>query len=177
MAARKQLSWADRVRFRGHRGGVIAMHRALARYVMSPADLITAVMMVILITLVWTLAVPAVCELWVYMMDYGIRHLPFHGQLHITTHHIVSFLRFRVPYPSIEPILPDAQVWRITGLITLAIFVGTFFLPSQWIPVTYLLRGILFVQATALSSFPLIQENFHTHPIVISKVSCPLALH
>jgi hypothetical protein len=163
MAARKQLSWQDRVRFRGHRGGVIAMHRALARHVMSPSDLITAVMMVILITLIWTLAVPAVCELWVYMMDYGINHLPYRGQLHITTHHIVSFLRFRVPYPSVEPILPDASVWRITGAVTLGIFVGTFFLPSQWIPITYLLRGILFVQATALVYFAVIPAEFpHT---------------
>ncbi len=139
------------------------MHRSMASYVMSPADLITAVMMVVLITLIWVLAVPAVCELWVHMMDYGIHHLPFHGQLHITEHHITSFLRFRVPFPSMEPILPDAQVWRITGLVTLAIFVGTFFLPAQWIPVTYLLRGILFVQATALVYFALIPAEFpHT---------------
>jgi len=139
------------------------MHRALARYVMSPADLITAVMMVVLITLVWTLAVPAVCELWVHMMDYGLHNLPFHGQLHITEHHIVSFLKFRVPYPSMEPILPSAQMWRITGLVTLAIFVGTFFLPPQWIPITYLLRGVLFIQATALVYFALIPAEFpHT---------------
>src|SRR4051812_27566053 len=163
MAARKQLSWHDRVRFRGHRGGVIAMHRSMTRYVLSPADLITAVMMVLLITLIWTLAVPAVCELWVYMMDYGIHHLPFHGQLHVTDHHITSFLRFRIPFPSIEPILPDAGIWRITGLATLAIFVGTFFMPAQWIPATYLLRGILFIQATALVYFALIPAEFpHT---------------
>ena len=139
------------------------MHRSMARYVISPADLITGVMMVILITLIWALAVPAVCELWVRMMDYGIHNLPFHGQLHITEHHIVSFLRFRVPFPSMEPILPDVQVWRATGFVTLAIFVGTFFLPSQWIPVTYLLRGILFVQVTALVYFALIPAEFpHT---------------
>jgi hypothetical protein len=163
MAARKHLSWHDRVRFRGHRGGVIAMHRSMAHYVMSPADLITAVMMVVLITLIWVLAVPAVCELWVHMMDYGIHYLPFHGQLHITEHHITSFLRFRVPFPSMDPILPDAQVWRATGLVTLAIFVGTFFMPAQWIPVTYLLRGILFVQATSLVYFALIPAEFpHT---------------
>ena len=139
------------------------MHRAMASYVMSPADLITAVMMVILLTLVWALAVPAVCELWVHMMDYGMHNLPFHGQLHITEHHIVSFLKFRVPFPSMEPVLPNALVWRATGLVTLAIFVGTFFLPAQWIPVTYLLRGILFIQATALVYFALIPAEFpHT---------------
>ncbi len=139
------------------------MHRALAHYVMSPADLITAVFMVVLITLMWVLAVPAVCELWVNMMDYGIHHLPLHGQLHMTEHHITSFLRFRVPFPSMEPILPDAQVWRISGLTALAIFIGTFFLPTQWLPVTYLLRGILLVQATALVYFALIPAEFpHT---------------
>ncbi len=139
------------------------MHRAMAHYVLSPADLVTAVLMVILISLVWVLLVPHVCELWVRIMDYGIHTLPFHAQLHISEHHITSFLRFRVPYPAMEPILPDALVWRVSGLVTLVIFVGTFFMPPQWIPVIYLLRGILFVQVTALVYFALIPAEFpHT---------------
>ncbi len=163
MAARKQLSWRDRVRFHGHRGGVIAMHRALAHYVLSPADLVTAVLMVILISLTWVLLVPQVCELWVRMMDYGIHTLPMHAQLHISQHHITSFLRFRVPFPSMEPILPDAQIWRTTAIVTLAIFIGTFFMPPKWIPAIYLLRGILFIQATALVYFALVPAQFpHT---------------
>jgi len=163
MAAKKQLSWQDRVRFRGHRGGVIAMHRALTRYVLSPADLVTAVLMVLLISLIWLLLVPHVCDLWVRIMDYGIHSLPFHAQLHISEHYVTSFFRFRIPFPSMEAVLPDAQIWRMTGLATLAIFIGTFFMPSQWIPVTYLLRGILFIQATALVYFALIPAEFpHT---------------
>jgi hypothetical protein len=165
MAARKQLSWQDRVRFRGHRGGVIAMHRSMARYVLSPADLVIAVMMVVLISLIWVLLVPHVCDLWVRMMDYGIHSLPFRAQLHITEHHVTAYFRFRIPYPSMEPVLPDAQIWRITGIVTLAIFVGTFFMPAQWIPVTYLLRGILFVQATALVYFAMIPAEFPHTPV------------
>lgn len=163
MAARKQLSWQDRVRFRGHRGGVIAMHRALAHYVLSPADLITAVLMVILISLVWVVLVPHVCELWVRMMEYGIRVLPFHAELRVSDHHITSFLHFRIPFPSMEPILPDAAIWRTTGLATLALFIGTFFMPRSWIPAIYLLRAVLFIQATALVYFALIPAEFpHT---------------
>jgi hypothetical protein len=163
MAARKQLSWQDRLRFRGHRGGVIAMHRSMARYVLSPADMVTAVLMVLLMSLIWLLLVPEVCNLWVRMMDFGIQSLPMHAQLHITEHHIASFLNFRVPFPSMDPVLPDAPTWRITAAITLAIFVATFFLPAMLIPVTYLLRGILFVQATALLYFAVIPAEFpHT---------------
>jgi hypothetical protein len=139
------------------------MHRALARYVLSPADLVTAVLMVALISLVWVLLVPHVCELWVRIMDYGISTLPFRAHLHVSEHHVTSFFRFRVPFPSMEAKLPDASIWRITGLVTLAIFIGTFFMPPKWIPATYLLRGILFIQATALVYFALIPAEFpHT---------------
>ena len=49
-SAAKQINRQDRVRNRGHRGGVIAMHRSMVRYVLSPSDLITVVLLVLLLT-------------------------------------------------------------------------------------------------------------------------------
>jgi hypothetical protein len=163
MAVRKQLSWQDRVRFRGHRGGVIAMHRALAHYVLRPSDMLAAVVMVVLCSLLWLLLVPHVCEFWVRIMDFGIHSLPINAQLHISQHHVTSFFHFRIPFPTMDPVLPDAQIWRITAGVTLALFIGTFFMPPEMIPLVYLGRGILFIQGTALLYFAIMPAEFpHT---------------
>jgi hypothetical protein len=162
MEAIKQVV-QDRVRFRGHRGGVIPMHRALTHYVLSPADLITAVLLVVLLSFVWMLLLPQVCHFWVRVVDFGIRSLPLRADLHVTEYHLTSYFHFRIPFPAIEPVLPDARIWRITMGVTIALFAGTFFLPTALVPVTYLLRGILFVQGTALVYFALIPAEFpHT---------------
>ena len=63
-AAKQPPRFADRSRFRGYRGGVIAMHRALARFVLEPLDLVTAALLVVLFTFVWIAALPWVCRFW-----------------------------------------------------------------------------------------------------------------
>ena len=159
----KPVNWQDRVRNRGHRGGVIAMHRALARYVLSPSDLITVVLLVLLLTFVWLLLLPYVGHVWVRIMDFGIHNLPLRAQLHVVTYHLGPYLHFEIPYPAMDAILPSARIWQFTGIVTLVLFIGTFFLPQPFIPVTYLGRGILFLQASALVYFAIIPAEFpHT---------------
>ena len=159
----KQVNWQDRVRNRGHRGGVIAMHRSMVRYVLSPSDLITVVLLVLLLTFAWLLLLPYLGHLWVRIVDFGIHHLPLRAQLHVVTYHLGPYIRFEIPYPAMEAILPNILTWQITTGATLALFVGTFFLPASFIPITYLSRGILLLQASALVYFALIPAEFpHT---------------
>jgi hypothetical protein len=163
MEAVKQTILQDRTRYRGHRGGVIPMHRALAHYVLSRADLVTVVLLVLLLSFIWMLALPQVCLLWIRMMDYGIHALSLHADLHVTPYRLSSYFQFFIPYPSMDPILPDPQTWRIATGVTIALFAGTFFTPNRFVPVIYLLRGILFIQATAQAYFALIPAEFpHT---------------
>ena len=41
--------FANRARFRGHRGNFIQMHRALVRFVLEPLDLVLSILLVLLI--------------------------------------------------------------------------------------------------------------------------------
>jgi hypothetical protein len=62
-----------------------------------------------------------------------------------------------------EPILPDLQTWSLTCAVTLLLFTGTFFLSKKLVPVTYLARGILLIQATSLIYFAFWPASFpHT---------------
>jgi hypothetical protein len=154
---------ADPVRTRGHRGGVIPMHRALAHFRLGPMNLVIAVFLFVFFTSIWLVFLPAVCRFWNRVLALGIRVLPLRAELALAEHHLTPLMRFDIPYLRMEPVLPSSQAWWLTCAATLALLVATFFLPSKLIPVMYLLRGILLVPATALLYFALLPARFpHT---------------
>jgi hypothetical protein len=154
---------ADPVRSRGHRGGVISMHRALAHFRLGPMNLVAAISLFVFFTSIWLLFLPKICHFWNRVLAFGIRVLPLHAGLGLAAHHLTPFVHFDIPYLRMEPLLPSAQVWWLTCVVTLALFGASFLLPGKLIPVIYLLRGILLVPATALLYFAFLSAGFpHT---------------
>jgi len=154
---------ADPVRSRGHRGGVISMHRALAHFRLGPMNLVTAIFLFVFFTSIWLLLLPRVCHFWNRVLLFGISVLPLRAGIGLAEHHPIPFIGFHVPYLRMESVLPSSEIWWLTVGATVALFVVTFVLPGKLIPVVYLLRGILMVPATALLYFVLLPARFpHT---------------
>ena len=154
---------ADPVRTRGHRGGVIPMHRALAHFRLGPMNLVTAIFLFVLFLSVWLALLPWVCIFWNKVLALGTRVLPLRADIGLAAHHLTPFIRFDVPYLRMEPVLPSTQTWWSTCAATLTLLVISFFLPGKLLPVAYLLRGILLVPATALLYFAILPARFpHT---------------
>jgi hypothetical protein len=155
--------FADRSRFRGHRGGVIAMHRALTRFDLGPLDLITSALLVLLILFVWIASLPWFCRVWRLALVAGTRMLALRTNLGLGAHQITPYVHFAVPYPRVDSIVPDARTWWFTAGIVIALWIATLVFPAKFIPITYLLRAVLFIQATALVYFLLFPARFpHT---------------
>jgi hypothetical protein len=153
----------DPVRTRGHRGGVIPMHRAFAHFRLGPMNLITAVFLFVLFSSIWLMLLPEVCHFWNRVLALGIRVLPLRADLGLAEHHLTPVINFGIPYLRMEPVPPSAQTWWLTCALTLVLFAASILLPSRLIPVTYLLRGILLVPVTALVYFALLPARFpHT---------------
>jgi hypothetical protein len=156
-------TFTDRGRFRGHRGGVITMHRALTRFALEPRDLVTGVLLVLLLSFGWVLSLPWLCRMWGYLLVSGIRILALRSTLGLTEHHITRYIRFVIPYPRMEGIAPDAWTWWSTAAVVCLLYAGSYFLPKKLTPITYLLRAALFIQFTALLYFLLAAARFpHT---------------
>jgi hypothetical protein len=148
---------------RGHRGGVIPMHRALAHFRLGTMNLITASCLFVFFSSAWLVLLPQVCGLWTRIFRFGIRFLPLRAELGMSEHHWTSFLSFDIPYLRMEPVLPSAQVWWLSCAVTLLIFAATFFISKRLIPVIYLLRAVLLIQTIALLYFALVPASFpHT---------------
>jgi hypothetical protein len=154
---------ADPVRIRGHRGGVIPMHRALAHFRLVPMSLVTAIFLFVFFSSIWLAFLPVVCHFWNRILTLGIHVLPLRAEIGLAEHHLTPFITFEVPYLRMEPVLPSPQIWWLTCAATLLFFAASFLLPSRLIPVMYLLRGILLVPVTALVYFALLPARFpHT---------------
>ena len=154
---------ADPVPTRGHRGGVIPLHRALAHFHLGPMNLIIAISLFVFFTSVWLAFLPKVCQFWNRVLALGIRVLPLRAELALAEHHLAPLIGFDIPYLRMEPVLPSSQAWWLTCTATLALLAVTFLLPSKLIPIKYLLRGILLVPATALFYFAIFPARFpHT---------------
>ena len=164
VAAKQPPRFADRSRFRGYRGGVIAMHRALARFVLEPLDLVTAALLVILFTFVWIAALPFVCRLWQAVFEIGMRMLAMHTELGLTEHQFSPYVNFTIPFPRMPGILPDAQTWWTSTIVVVVLFAASFLLSKKLIPIVYLLRAVLFLHVTALLFFLFLPARFSHSP-------------
>jgi hypothetical protein len=139
------------------------MHRALNHLKLGPGEVVNSVALVLFALIGWLTILPRICRFWAYILALGLRELPLRATLTISEHKEVAFVHFQIPYLRIEPILPSSQMWEYTFLVTALLFATTFKLSAKWIPIVYLLRGILIIQATALLYFALIPARFpHT---------------
>jgi hypothetical protein len=162
--AKQPPRFADRSRFRGYRGGVIAMHRALARFVLEPLDLVTAALLVLVLTFAWIVALPWLCRFWQTVIETGMRMLAIDSGLGLTEHQITPYIRFAIPYPRMLGILPDARTWWSATAVVIVVFAASFFFPKKLMPVMYLLRGVLFIQVTAQLFFLFLPARFSHSP-------------
>jgi hypothetical protein len=152
----------DQIRFRGHRGGMITMHRALEHFHLGPMNLLVAIALFLSFTVLWLAALPEVCRIWQGFFAAGLRYLPLDAKLD-TIHHQVGFLKFAMPSLLIRPILPGFGMWAGATLATVVLFAATFLLPTTMVPIIYLSRAILIIQGTACAYFAIWPSQFpHT---------------
>jgi hypothetical protein len=118
-------------------------------------NLITASCLFVFFSSAWLVLLPKVCGLWTRIFRLGIRFLPLHAEVGMVEHHWAPFLSFDIPYLKMEPVLPSAQVWWLSCAVATLIFGATYFISKRLIPVIYLLRAVLLVQAIALLYFAL----------------------
>ncbi|HEY1462668.1 MAG TPA: hypothetical protein VGF44_04560 [Terriglobales bacterium] len=148
---------------RGHRGGVISMHRALTHLQLGPGEVVNSIVLMLFAMIAWLTSLPWACRFWSYILKLGLRELPLHAGFATSEFKLGKVLYYQLPFLKIEPILPTSQVWGYTCLVTGVLFAMTFKLAAKWTPIVYLLRALLIIQISALIYFALIPARFpHT---------------
>ena len=153
---------ADPVRFRGHRGGLIPMHRALTQFQLVPLDVVTSLLIFTFFSALWFMLLPLVCRFWGHIFAIGLSRLPLQAQLESATYHLPG-VRLLVPCLRMEPVFPTMRIWIMSATGTMLLFLTTLYASKKWLPAMYLVRTMLLVHASALVYFALFPASFpHT---------------
>ena len=99
-----------------------------------------------------------------YLLGAGMRILAANATLGLTEHHVTSYVRFAIPYPRMEGIAPDGQMWWSTATVVGLLYAASYLFSKKFTPVTYLLRAVLLIQITALVYFLFFAASFPHSP-------------
>jgi len=152
----------DQSRIRGHRGGVIPMHRALGHFRLGPINLLVACALFVSFSAVWLLALPYVCGFWRLLFAAGLHYLPLDARLQTINAHVGS-IKLAIPSLGMTPLLPGFETWLVNCLATAGLFAATFLLPKHLVPIIYLSRAFLLIHSSACVYFAIWPSQFpHT---------------
>jgi hypothetical protein len=145
---------------RGHRGGIIPVHRALSRFLLHPSNLITSSLVALGFGFAWLVLLSNVCRFWKLVFVIGLRYLPLGAELDTTSHWVTPYIHFDLPYLRVTGALPSTPVWWLTTAATALLLLLSYLLPFTLVPLAYLLRLLVAVQATSLLYFAITPANF-----------------
>jgi hypothetical protein len=143
----------EALRVRGHKGGVIAPHRAMVGLRFTAWRLISTLLLSAGGLAGYLAALPWLGRGWQLLFLRARDFLGLDAPLGDRTLELAGRLRFTLPVVAAATPLPDARILWIAGIAALAVLLLSFLLPERFTPLRYFLRLLVLVQATAILFF------------------------
>jgi len=135
-------------------------HRAVANIGNMGRRISSAAGLAIVMTGLWIGVLPWVGSFWGHILILGRDALHLPGRIVMTYYEVGYGFAIPIPYLDLASGDPSKTIWWITAIIVIMLFMSSFRIPSRFIPATYYLRAVLFVQSTALVYFFLFPGQF-----------------
>jgi hypothetical protein len=150
----------EAIRSRGWRGGVITPHRGFVRLRLHPHRIVESALLALLGTVAWIATLPAAGRLWAHIFSFWGSHLALKSEVILIPQGWGSHIHFALPCFGLAAGPASGTVWFISAAITVLAFAGSFLLPEEALPWTYLIRAFCLLQATALGYFAVDSARF-----------------
>ena len=159
-AALERTRRLEGLRFRGHRGGVIAPHRSMVGLRWSAWRMLSSLVLALgglggLLALL-----PRLGTAWQALFLRVRGPLGLAAPIGDQTLLLPGGLRFTLPVVAALTPLPDARALWIAGIAALAVLLLSFLLPQRLLPLRYFLRLLVLLQGTAILFFALSRDPF-----------------
>lgn len=109
--------------------------------------------------LLWSLALPGVTRFWAYILRFWAPRLGFDAALAAVEYDFL-WVRFDLPYLSAKDTFPSVNGLVLTALLLALALLLSIKMPAQLLPLTYLIRAAILVQATGVIYFFLKPDGF-----------------
>jgi hypothetical protein len=143
----------EALRVRGHKGGIIAPHRAMVGLRFTAWRLLSTVLLTAGGLAGYLAALPWLGRGWQLLFLRARELLGLSVPLGEQTLLLGDRLRITLPAVAAVTPLPDARVLWIVAIASLALLLLSFLLPERLTPLRYFLRLLVLVQATAILFF------------------------
>lgn len=164
-------------RYRGHKGGYILTHRALLTSRRGRWKLGSSVALSATLFLGWLYAVRWVSFLWADILRFWNDALGMGGYVTLIHYQLGNIYDFKVPYLHVTSPAPDYLILLAGWIITVILFIASFFLPRRHLPLIYGARVILLFHACAQVFFTFMPLSFpysaagYVHGVLIAGLA------
>ena len=150
----------EALRVRGHKGGVIAPHRAMVGLRFTAWRLLTTLLLTAGGLAGYLAALPWLGRGWQLLFLRARDFLGINAPLGDQTLELAGRFRFTIPLLAAFTPLPDTRVLWISGIAALVLLLLSFLLPERFTPLRYFLRLLVLVQGTAILFFAFARVPF-----------------
>lgn len=149
-----------RLRYRGINGTRIRQHRSLYQIKLGMGDILIALLLPVVFNILLLLYLDEVFQLWRGIFAYWLAKLETGASVGTGLVNVGDYL-LHIPLPALEAMLPGVGIWWGTLAGCIMLYFATYFIPpARFLPVVYIIRACLLIQATALIYFFLIPGSF-----------------
>ncbi|HWU84389.1 MAG TPA: hypothetical protein VN028_03530 [Rhodocyclaceae bacterium] len=143
----------DDLRFRGFGGSVIKMHRAIYQVNLGRSNLLLPLLLPLLFNLLLLCFLSNILDLWQVLFGFWLDKLAPAGFVHMQPVDLGPYMLY-LPTPVLSAAMPDSATWWLTLAGSLLLLLATFLIPPRrFLPLTYVVRAALLIQASALAFF------------------------
>ena len=150
----------DGIRHRGWRGDWIRPHRAFIHLNLNARRIVETIALVVIGTGSWIAALPAVGRFWADIFRFWGMHLELKSDVILVPQGWGAHIYFALPCFGLAAGSASGATWWTTAALTIAAFIGSFFLGQESLPWIYLVRSVCLLQATALVYFATSSARF-----------------
>jgi YaiO family outer membrane protein len=146
---------------RGHRGRIIAPHRAILTLRLTSTRLWLGGLAAVGLATAWCFAINPMAHVWAAMMGFWCEVLALPAQADIVRHPIFGgawWIEFPRLVTGAAPL--TSRVWWAGMIAVIVMVVVSYLLPRRWLPFLYLLRTAAIVQSSAQLFFAIAPGAF-----------------
>lgn len=150
----------DDMRFRGFGGSAIQLHRAMVQIKLSRSNLLGSLVLPAVFTIVLLCLLSPILALWREVFEFWLPRIAPAGSVAVRQVDLGSYY-LNLPYPLLPSGEPGNQLWWITLVGCVIALLATFLVSrDRFLPLQYIVRACLLVQATALAFFHFFPGEF-----------------
>ncbi|WP_051294119.1 hypothetical protein [Pseudoduganella violaceinigra] len=150
----------DDLRFRGFGGSAIQMHRSMYQIKLSRSNLLGSLALPIVFTAVLLCLLSPILALWRGIFEFWLPRIAPVGSVGVRQIDLGAYY-LDLPYPLLPAGEPGNQLWWITLAASVLALLASFAVSrDRFLPLQYILRACLLVQATALLFFHFFPGEF-----------------